>query len=473
MSVLKYESSIVEVDPRANANPSFMFSLMFRNIASSGWVIRGSSGRMSKPGCIIASPSFPSDFPGTEQDYAFHWTRDAAIVVMELAARHLPSTQVLEDYVAFSRLTQTSSLAAGKNVGFACYRVDGTPRDGNDPSNPSELAWGEQGDGPALRVLSLIEAWGQLSSPSQATAREIIRDDCAYLLANCATPKTNLWEETDGLSFFTRSVQLKCFKALADRNDALKLELGKHKLNAAIADLTARLGDHWQTDHYVSVLGSDGQGADLNADVVMACIYGDIPCFDPKILATAAKIRSYFQEAFSVNKAPDSGPLIGRYPGDTYDGDASAPGESDGHPWLPCTCVFAELYYRVAQEIAAKKSLTIELLAKPFFDQLGIDDSTAWQEASIKLRTAGDDMLNAVVFHSDHMELSEQFDRSSGFEKSVRDLTWSYSSYLSAVRARQAIPKTAVKKPRARSTVLSSLLEPMRTSSVPGFRVFR
>jgi len=29
-------------------------------------------------------------------------------------------------------------------------------------------------------------------------------------------------------------------------------------------------------------------------------------------------------------------------------------------------------------------------------------------------------MLNAAVFHSDHLELSEQFGKDSGYEKSVR-----------------------------------------------------
>jgi glucoamylase len=45
-------------------------------------------------------------------------------------------------------------------------------------------------------------------------------------------------------------------------------------------------------------------------------------------------------------------------------------------------------------------------------------------------------MLAAVIFHSDHLELSEQFDGFKGFEKSVKNLTWSYAAFLSAVRAR-------------------------------------
>ena len=49
-------------------------------------------------------------------------------------------------------------------------------------------------------------------------------------------------------------------------------------------------------------------------------------------------------------------------------------------------------------------------------------------------------MLRAVVYHSDHLELSEQFDGVSGYEKSVRDLTWSYAAFLSAERARTGQP---------------------------------
>ena len=45
-------------------------------------------------------------------------------------------------------------------------------------------------------------------------------------------------------------------------------------------------------------------------------------------------------------------------------------------------------------------------------------------------------MLLAVIYHSANLELSEQFDAWTGFEKSVRNLTWSYGAFLSAVRRR-------------------------------------
>jgi hypothetical protein len=39
----------------------------------------------------------------------------------------------------------------------------------------------------------------------------------------------------------------------------------------------------------------------------------------------------------------------------------------------------------------------------------------------------------------DNLELSEQFDATTGYEKSVSNLSWSYASFLSAVRVRTAI----------------------------------
>jgi glucoamylase len=47
-------------------------------------------------------------------------------------------------------------------------------------------------------------------------------------------------------------------------------------------------------------------------------------------------------------------------------------------------------------------------------------------------------MLRGLIFHSDNLALSEQFDRDSGFERSLANLTWSYASFLSALRARAA-----------------------------------
>jgi glucoamylase len=103
------------------------------------------------------------------------------------------------------------------------------------------------------------------------------------------------------------------------------------------------------------------------------------------------------------------------------------------------TANFAELYYRLAKQVTTSGSVPLDNLSEGFFSQIGVDSSTASEQAAASLESHGDQMLQAVVFHSDHFELSEQFDATSGFEKSVSNLSWSYASFLSALRAKNAI----------------------------------
>ena len=134
-----------------------MMTLMLNNVATTSHFLTGTSGRKSLPGCIIASPSFPSSplssVDVTDQDYVFHWVRDASVVATELSYWPGIPNGVFDSYSQFSRATQMS----GASVGFACFRVDATARDGTDPL---ELKWSEQSDGPALRIISLIRSWG-------------------------------------------------------------------------------------------------------------------------------------------------------------------------------------------------------------------------------------------------------------------------------------------------------------------------
>src|SRR5204863_7948979 len=101
-----------------------------------------------------------------------------------------------------------------------------------------------------------------------------------------------------------------------------------------------------------------------------------------------------------------------------------------------CSCNFAELYYRVAKAITTKNTIPLDANSTEFFNDVGVTGSTTPSAAAAEVQAAGDQMLQAVVFHSDHLELSEQFDASSGYEKSVSNLSWSYAAFLSATRAR-------------------------------------
>ncbi len=99
-----------------------------------------------------------------------------------------------------------------------------------------------------------------------------------------------------------------------------------------------------------------------------------------------------------------------------YDGDTDA--QVGDHPWAVSTANFAELYYRLAKQITSAGAVPLDDRSASFFRQIGVDASTTLAAAAASLRSAGDCMLQAVVFHSDHLELSEQFDATSGYEKS-------------------------------------------------------
>lgn len=415
----------------------YLLTLMLRNMSSDGFAFSDPAdpGQFSAPGCIIASPSFAGDQAAVTQDYVYNWTRDAAVTATELAYAGLPAgdaggTGPLDDYVSFASTCQQNA----PGLDTASYTIEGRPRPG----------WSLQNDGPALQALTIFQAFGQLSPATQDTARTMAERDLQFVVDRYQTPNTNLWEEVAGQSFFTRAVQLRCL--IQAQGNALGITVPAGA-GGAIAWLRDALASHWNGQYYISVLDAQNPrwGYDPNIDIVMASVYGAVDCADPQLLATAALLREQWADPGSPVKYPINvadtaqglGPLLGRYPGDSYDGDQNAPAQ--GHPWALTTANFAELYYRLAARIQQTGQVPASPLAADYLGQAGIGAGTAAGDAARLLRAAGDQMLQAIVYHSDHLELSEQFDASTGYEKSVRNLTWSYAAFLSAARARAAV----------------------------------
>ncbi len=411
----------------------FMFWLMFRNVASDGLVFEDpvNAGIVSAPGCVLASPSWENTATHVTQDYVYHWTRDAAIVALELSAAYtsgtLPDDQPLVDYVTFSATCQRSS----GDFDRAAFYINGTQR-----------PWTDQTDGPALQTVALLAMYSQLDAATQAVAATLIDANLNFLAGTYQGRTYNLWEEEHGYSFFARSAQLRCFQAVAANTAGIEVPSW---LPTAMTWLTTALDGHWNGEYYQSVLPvpTDYRAPyDPNIDIVQAAIYGAESVTDPRILATAAQLRSqwadpsskYFYPINGADATRGLGPMLGRYPGDVYDGDTDA--LVGDHPWALTTANFAELYYRLASKISSSRTVPADSLAAPFLAQVGLTASSAPLDAATALRSAGDAMLQAIVHHSDHFELSEQFDAATGFEKSVANLSWSYAAFLSAVRAR-------------------------------------
>ncbi|WP_294534914.1 hypothetical protein [uncultured Rhodoblastus sp.] len=62
--------------------------------------------------------------------------------------------------------------------------------------------------------------------------------------------------------------------------------------------------------------------------------------------------------------------------------------------------------------------------------------ATAPGDAAVVLRNAADAMLRAIIFDGVRSEPNGQFDGTGRYEKSVYNPSWSYASFLSALRAR-------------------------------------
>jgi len=129
MGALRYslaKPALAEPSPQSVAQ--YLFWLMFRNVASGGLVFDDpvNPGVLSQPGCILASPSWENSATQTSQDYVYNWTRDAAIVAVELAAGPLPTSQPLLDFVQFARTCQNAA-AAINHFDRAAFLINGSP----------------------------------------------------------------------------------------------------------------------------------------------------------------------------------------------------------------------------------------------------------------------------------------------------------------------------------------------------------
>jgi glucoamylase len=436
----------------------YMFALMLRNVATYGFQVADHNatgnppapGGYSATGCVLASPSWSVDgfsYPGNvapiAEDYFYNWTRDAAITmsaVLSQAPAQIPAagaSELLANYVTFATACQNS----GGVIGQAKYTPEGAPTDAADES-----------DGPALRILTILQGFAGLDPNTQTAAEGVIATDLTYLLAGdrYQQPTVTHWEDTFGQSLFARSVQLRALNQLIATGPSLGITVPAGAQPAATW-LAAQLPAHWSgspANFYVSVLqpsrlsGDPAAVYDPSIDPILACIYGDgLASTDPKLLSTAAQVLAQWgaggADEYPINAADAAagrGPLIGRYLGDEYDGLSLT--SDTGHPWAVCSCAFAQLYYELAAAIDGGAPVPSDGLAATFLDQVGVDSTTSPSQVSSALRSAGDSILAAVIYHSNRFELSEQFDQGTGFERSVSNLTWSYAAFLSAVAVR-------------------------------------
>ncbi|KAI8979364.1 Six-hairpin glycosidase-like protein [Mycotypha africana] len=397
-------------------------------------------------------------------DYYYTWTRDAALVARVLASV-LPDTDtnVLKDYVDFQVHVQKETLSTVcQCLGEPKFNPDGTGFMGS---------WGRpQNDGPAERIIAFIAIARRFSDETayiDTVLQPAIQTDMDYLRQQWQTPCFDLWEEVDGVHFYTLMV---IRRALLDAMEFLnKTDQPTVQVVEAIETQLETL--FWSSsENYIKATHHARNGvtkqSGLDVSTLLAAnylAYRDDGFFTPgsdKILATAVALENAFQSLYPLNQNNADthlGTSIGRYPEDIYDGY----GTSIGNPWFLATAAYTELYYLAIKEWK-RHGLVITAVNKPFFDRImssscssqwdvlcqqsddGYNyylapDSQPLQDIIDKTKEAADKFLATIQFHQHRNgSMSEQFDRYTGYMRGARDLTWSHAAFISAIQARSS-----------------------------------
>src|ERR1700761_139043 len=185
-------------------------------------------------GSIIASPVLADWNP--EPDYFFHWFRDSAVVIEALRLLRQSgdigpiAQQHLADFVSFSLALQSldgrkivtnrdwREAAAPEFVKFlrpdeelAAVRGDNVVVESRvNPDGTLDISrWSRpQHDGPSLRALAVLR-WvraASLESGLEARAARLIRSDLAFTFTSWRRPSFDIWEEENGLHYYTLCV---------------------------------------------------------------------------------------------------------------------------------------------------------------------------------------------------------------------------------------------------------------------------
>lgn len=399
-------------------------------------------------GIVVASPS------KSDPDYWYTWTRDSALVfktiVEEFASGNYDASlqKKIEEYVVSQAKLQgvsnpSGSLVDGSGLGEPKFYVDLTQFTG---------AWGRpQRDGPPLRAIAMSQyAKWLIDNGYPKTAQEVvwpvIRNDLYYTAQYWNQTGFDLWEEVSGASFFTTISQ---YRALVEgSNLAAQLQTTCKACDEIAPHILCFVQSYWSNSGYVisNTQNNAGRsGKDGNS------ILGSIHSYDPRLGCDATTFQPCSDKALSNHKAVTdsfrSWPInngvpqgtavaVGRYIEDVY---------YNGNPWYLLTLAAAEQLYDAVAVWKAQGSVTVTSISLGFFKDLvpsvatGTyqNGTTTYDSIVDAAFTYADGYLNIVktYMHTDG-SLPEQFSKSDGTPLGARDLTWSYSAFLTAAAAR-------------------------------------
>ena len=281
----------------------------------------------------------------------------------------------------------------------------------------------------------------------------LLKRDLEFISREWTYKNFDLWEEVDGHHFYTRMVQYAALRAggvIANSFNDTGASSFYLKIASTIETDLVKFYDAKRKFIKVTLEPRDDRGKTSSLDIasILACLHTrDFPhplfsCESAPILLTALKLVAAFHVEYPINWF-SSTPLIGRYPEDVYDGT----GSSLGNPWILATHAIAELLYHVANAYARRKQITPTIEEYAFYSRFApsveLDPGKPITGTNLaylcgNLSLSGDSFLERVEKISSLYDgrLSEQIQRDTGEMVGAIDLTWSYSSLLTALRTK-------------------------------------
>jgi len=367
-----------------------------------------------KLGMIVASPSKENP------DYYYDWVRDTSLtfsalidyysITLEHKYLNLIKNWVLAE---FERQNEWSLTGLGEPKFYI---------DGRAYSEP----WGRpQNDGPALRAIAMIKLTRVLLKNGDVDfvsdylyrpilpANSVIKKDLEYTAHHWREASFDLWEEEKGMHFYTLLSQYTALKEGA----SLARELNDEGAAQFYSLESQKIKDYILASFHDDQIGIKAtinkvngglwyKSSGLDIAVLLGLLhtypYQDLYKLDDKrIQKYLHALKTSFKNGYTINTSIENGIALGRYPEDRYDGYTTS---GLGNPWFLSTIALAEYYCLLPKKL------------KNYF----LHDI--------------DSQFQRVIYHSDRQgHLSEQFHRENGVMQGARDLTWSYTSYITAM----------------------------------------
>ena len=377
-------------------------------------------------GSVVAAPD-------DVVNYIYHWMRDGALSIkvwMDINDGVLSAVQdKLDPYVTW--VTQEQQKY-DPNVDV---RVE--PKFEICSGDPYSGGWCRpQTDGPALRAMALSQ-YGMIhldqGDPGYADRIwDLVQFDMDWVLNYWYTSGCDLWEEVTSDNFYwNRAGYVYSLHVAADFSDRLGKGFGTTYRNLADTILPTAEA-HYNGAYIFEADIRREDGSVLHA----IATFGDqvIHATDYRTAQTITDYIKTFCREYPINQQDLSagleGILIGRYPGDTYQG---------GNPWQLLTAALAEVFYIAAEQNFIDASINdITLTMSSDYDWLTLmqlSDGSRLSELAAAQLSAGNAVMSRLFAYvkNDGYHIDEQIDKDNGLQKSARDLTWSYANILHAL----------------------------------------